>query len=636
VSQVSREITGTDRTIRDLLAGNHFSIDYYQREYKWETKQVLELLNDLATKFLGDYEESHSRREVARYGHYFLGSVIVSHKEGKRFLIDGQQRVTTLTLLLILIHNLQKDREDKVEIQNLILSTSYGEREFNLQVEERDPAMQALFAGEEFEASDCPESVTNLLGRFSDLEENFPEQLKERALPYFTDWLVQNVHIVEIVTYSDDDAYTIFETMNDRGLSLTATDMLRGYLLASITEAKERKQAGEVWKKRMLELQELGKESDADAIKAWLRSQHAESIRERKKDSLNQDFELIGSGFHRWVREKRDRLGLDMPGNCARFVLRDFNFYTKWFIRIRGAEMAYSAELPSVYRAACLSFTLQHTILLAPLVPEDPEEVCLKKLQIVGAYIETWLARRIWNSRQVGYSSLIYAAYLVIREIRGKPVEELARILKTRLDKDEDTFAKNERFRLHGQNRRYVHWLLACFTSQLESASGAADPFQSFFDTGKSKFEVEHIWANHFERHQDEFSHQADFEEHRNRIGGLLLLPKKFNASYGDMPYAEKREHYNTRNLLARSLHDLAYERNPGFLQFIRDTGLPFQPHPEFKAADLEARSQLYRQLAEKIWSPGRLLELAELEDDSQEEVGEAQEDGSGQMGLDF
>ncbi len=54
---------------------------------------------------------------------------------------------------------------------------------------------------------------------------------------YFIDWLLENVHLVEITAYSDDDAYTIFETMNDRGLSLSPTDMLKGYLLANIDPA---------------------------------------------------------------------------------------------------------------------------------------------------------------------------------------------------------------------------------------------------------------------------------------------------------------------------------------------------------------------------------------------------------------
>jgi len=124
---------------------------------------------------------------------------------------------------------------------------------------------------------------------------------------------------------------------------------------------------------------------------------------------------------------------------------------------------------------------------------------------------------------------------------------------------------------------------------------------------GRSGYEIEHIWANHPERHEDEFTQQADFQEYRNRIGGLLLLPKSFNASFGDLPYAEKREHYLKQNLLAQSLHELAYERNPGFLRFAKERQFPFRAHVEFKKVDLDARQQLYRRLAEDLWNPGRL-----------------------------
>ncbi|MBC7293422.1 MAG: hypothetical protein H5T84_04810, partial [Thermoleophilia bacterium] len=85
------------------------------------------------------------------------------------------------------------------------------------------------------------------------------------------------------------------------------------------------------------------------------------------------------------------------------------------------------------------------------------------------------------------------------------------------------------------------------------------------------------------------------------------------NASYGDLPYAEKREHYLGQNLLARSLHERAYQYNPGFLRFIKETGLPFRPHAEFKKADLDARQELYLRLAEQIWSPERLEREAAL-----------------------
>jgi hypothetical protein len=86
------------------------------------------------------------------------------------------------------------------------------------------------------------------------------------------------------------------------------------------------------------------------------------------------------------------------------------------------------------------------------------------------------------------------------------------------------------------------------------------------------------------------------------------LLPKSFNASYGDDTYADKLPHYNTQNLLARSLHPQCYEHNPGFIRFMEQSGLPFVPHAEFDKADLENRSQLYRKIAERIWNPADLL----------------------------
>ncbi len=118
---------------------------------------------------------------------------------------------------------------------------------------------------------------------------------------------------------------------------------------------------------------------------------------------------------------------------------------------------------------------------------------------------------------------------------------------------------------------------------------------------------MEHIWANHPERHNDEFSHPSEFMEYRNRIGGLLLLPKSFNASYGDMPYSEKLEHYYGQNLLAQSLYEKTYQHDPGFRRFLSETGLPFRAHKDFKKADLDARQELYRMIAEKIWDTDAL-----------------------------
>ena len=258
-------------------------------------------------------------------------------------------------------------------------------------------------------------------------------------------------------------------------------------------------------------------------------------------------------------------------------------------------------------------FTLQYPVLLAPLLQGDDEANGLRKVRVVAAYIDILIHRRIWNWRSIDYSTMQYAMFVIMRDIRGKNALELASLLTDRLNAEKETFVNNDSFRLHGMNGRQIHHLLARMTDYVETRSGLASRYSEYVQRGgKNSYEVEHIWANHPELHTDEFAHPNDFKDYRNRIGGLLLLPKSFNASYGDLPYDQKLPHYLEQNLLARSLNKQVYEHNPGFAQFIATSGLKFQAHPEFKKADLDARQELYRKLAELIWNPDRLAQEAQ------------------------
>lgn len=225
--------------------------------------------------------------------------------------------------------------------------------------------MEAIFTGDSFDETGQPESIQNILARYSDIEDRLPADLTGQALPYFVDWLIENVHLVEITAYSDDDAYTIFETMNDRGLSLTPTDMVKGYLLANINSVEQRNTASAVWKAQVQSLQGLGKEEDADAIKSWLRSQYAESIRERKQGAVPLDFDLIGTEFHRWVRNNEGRLGLNSGSDFRWFIERDFAFYANQYRRVREAAETLTAGLECVHYNAQQNFTLQYPVLLS-------------------------------------------------------------------------------------------------------------------------------------------------------------------------------------------------------------------------------------------------------------------------------
>jgi uncharacterized protein with ParB-like and HNH nuclease domain len=606
-----REIHGISKSVRELLKDMKYSVDYYQREYKWQTKQVEELLDDLTERFLEDHDDANPREAVAGYGHYFLGSIVVSNKKGQKFLIDGQQRLTTLTLLLIYLHNLQRDREDRVDVSDMIFSVKYGKKSFNLDVEERQRVMEALFNDEDYDPTGKSESVQNIYARYRDIEALFPEDLKGKSLPYFVDWLIENVHLVEITAYSDEDAYTIFETMNDRGLSLSPTDMLKGYLLANISDETRRTQATQIWKEVQHMLSEAGADGMADFFKAWLRSQYAESIRERKKHAKPQDFDRIGTEFHRWVRDHREEMGLKSPDDFYRFIDRDMRFYARWYKRLRQAAQEYTPGLEDIFHVAQLVVTLQYPVLLAAIKPQEDEATILKKIRIIAAFIENLLVRRLWNYHSISYSTMQYTLFQVMKLVRGKSPDELAEALVERLS-GEESFSANERFSMHKMNRYMIHRLLARMTDFVERQSGLPSRYIEYVSNGKVRYEVEHIWADHYERHKDEFTHPADFAEYRNRIGGLLLLPRSFNASYGDLPYEEKREHYLMQNLLAQSLHPKCYERNPGFLKFVEESGLPFKPYEQFKKAELDERQQLYILLAEQIWSAKRIMAIVE------------------------
>jgi uncharacterized protein with ParB-like and HNH nuclease domain len=609
-TQQTSFIEAKTRSIRELLKGVKYAIDFYQREYKWETRNITELLEDLENRFLSDFSEDHERPDVANYGPYFLGSIVICHRNGENFIIDGQQRLTSLTLLLMHIYHLRKDRREVPDVDDLIFSEQYGQKTFNINVPDRNKCMRALYEGETCDLADASASARNIVARYDDIIENFPASLEGDVLPYFVDWLLEKVRLVEIATNSDEDAYAIFETMNDRGLSLSPTDMLKGYLLANIREDDKKAEANKLWKQRILELNNTGQDEELDFFKNWLRAKYAQTMRERKRGATNQDFERIGSAFNKWVRDEKDRLKLNRSDDYEAFIHTQFNKFSDYYIRIRKAAWSLTPGLEYVYFNAQNNFTLQYPTLLAPLDANDSDSVIEQKIRLVAGYLDIFIARRAVNRRTLGYSSLTYPIFNLIKEIRGMSVSELAQHLKQRINEMHESFEGMLYFQMHHRNRRYVRQILARLTYYVDKESGQATHFEDLIASAndtKKPYEIEHIWANQYERHTDEFSSVYEFQEHRNRIGGLVLLPRGFNQSYGDKPYEEKLpRYYGQNNLLVQSLNPQCYENNPGFRRFIEESGLPFKPHEQFKLQDLDERQALYRQIAEQVWSTER------------------------------
>lgn len=617
MSERANSIDGVAKTIAEILKDKKYSIDYYQREYKWETKQLAELVTDLTGKFLELYSPDHKRTAVGGYPGYFLGSIIVSQKGSQPFVVDGQQRLTTLTLILTYLRRLQIDLgTSEVKIDELIYSEAYGEKSFNLDVADRIDSMQGLFEQGEYEAPpESVESVHTLIARYGEIEGLFPDELKGDALPYFIDWLKDRVQIVQITAYNDDDAYAIFETMNDRGLKLTPADMLKGYLLANIDDGAPRAKANDLWRSWMRRLDEFDEGLSSDFLKTWLRSQYSTKIRERKKDAKPQNWDRIGTEFHRWLRGDAKRIGLTSNDAFGTFVTRDLDFYARQYERIIEAEVSFASTSPLRFIRfnADHRFTLQDQMLLAPLRIDDDAATIDTKLEIVGRFIDILLAWRIWNFRATDYSTMQYGMTALMFRIRGLSVSELARELHRYLVDEKETFDSDADLYVHQQNRGQLHKILARLTDHITTQSGQASNYVELTGGTGVKYEVEHIWANHPERHTDEFVQETDFARHRNRVGGLLLLPKQHNGSYNDDTYEQKRPRYFSQNLLAASLDPQAYEKNPGFVRFVRSRGLDFRPYDAFTATSVTERGDLYRAIAKQVWNPEDLLRVAGL-----------------------
>jgi len=607
--QQSYAIHGVAQTVGEVLKGAHFEIDYYQREYKWESKQISELVADLTLRFLEAYEPGHERKQVAGYPYYFLGSTLISRRSSTRYIVDGQQRLTSLTLLLMHLRRLAQTDSSAPKIDDLIYSEKYGQKSFNLDIPDRAKCMAALFEGEDYPTEGEPESVSNLVARFGDIVDALPDDVTGEALPFFMDWLTDNVQLVVITAFSDDDAYGIFETMNDRGLKLAPTDMLKGYLLANISDEAGRNEANVTWRATMRRLADIAQDAPADFLKTWLRSQYAEKIRERKRGARPEDWDRIGTEFHRWTRENAKTLGLTLGKPFQDFIDVDAAFYAAAYQRALDAARGEDPELVYVAYNADREFTLQYQLLLAPLTPNDDRATVARKMDLVARFVDIVLARRIWNNKSIAYSTLQYSMFVTMRAIRRLEVPELGQELCRRLKDMEETFGPVHQLRLHQQNRFQIHRTLARLTDYVHLQSGDQSRYREFISQGGTKYEVEHVWADHWDQHTDEFQHAYDFAQERNLLGGLLVLPKSFNASYNDLTYEQKLPHYLTQNLLARSLHPQAYDHNPGFVHFVKSSGLPFKPYDQFTSKSFAERGDLYRQIAERVWNPEDILQ---------------------------
>ena len=168
-------------------------------------------------------------------------------------------------------------------------------------------------------------------------------------------------------------------------------------------------------------------------------------------------------------------------------------------------------------------------------------------------------------------------------------------------------------FRLNGWTVRYMLHILSRVTDYIETQSGMTSNFGNYINREiKNPYDIEHIICDHHDWYVSEYKEKDDFDKHRNKFGGLLILPMDKNRSLNDSPFNKKLPIYFGENLLAKSLNDDCYKNNPQFKRFFESENLKFKSYNNFDKKALLERQELYEELAKKIWSVTRLDEQTE------------------------
>lgn len=229
-----------------LISKSRFVIPQFQREYSWQTDEVIEFWSDLSSS--------------VETGDYFLGLIILTEKDNSKNVVDGQQRLVTLTLLATALYFEAKDLgrkalADRIEA-DFLRSIDYDTDEKLPRVTLSDPddnkTLQTILATGESPHAEIPEdSVSYRISQsFSYLKKQLRADLKKDAfkrLGKWTDFITNQLYFAVFIHPDDASAYTVFEVVNTRGKELTTADLLKNYVLSQ-TAAEEKQNRYEQWR----------------------------------------------------------------------------------------------------------------------------------------------------------------------------------------------------------------------------------------------------------------------------------------------------------------------------------------------------------------------------------------------------
>ncbi|WP_348536957.1 GmrSD restriction endonuclease domain-containing protein [Nocardia carnea] len=606
-------ISGFGVTIEGVFSSRRYRLDTYQREFSWTRSEVRRLVYDLRHRFMEDHRPTYERRRVAEYAPYFLGSFVYHEDEGITYIVDGQQRISTLHLFLIFLQSLLRDAGldgDADGLNPLIKSTSYGQSTFTIDISDRADLLEHVFRDDDYILpANAPAGSRRLWEAADELETIFPEDLRDEALPYFVDWLLNRVCMVGIKAASRAQGWEIYEGVNDRGVRLGPLDLLKSLLLRSVSG--ETAGIDNKWRAIITDLAAVDPNAPTRFLKSFFVGRYAQNIEDAARiDELYSqltDNPVQSGEFYGWFRDSVDRLGIKKQ-NQYRELIDSMSSYARHYCMLERAAQSFSAELPHLFFNRYNRIGGQFATVIAAVDRRDDPVSVKEKAELVGQYLDLVFVWRFLGGLPVTEDDLAAVSWDVIHDLRkssSMPARALRVVLAEHVRVLDYAFTGMGTLGLQASNKRQIRYLLGRLTSFVAVGCNKPD------DSGRYlaedvPFEIEHIWANKFDRYQAEVGTRQAFDAHRNRLGALVLLPKSDNSSYRDRPFDEKVSWYQRQNDLAASLHRDHRNHNAPFNRFVRENKLEkeFRGYSKFNVDSINERQDLYKKLCERIWSP--------------------------------
>lgn len=306
------KVTPTSKTLGDVLRGNFLKVPRFQRPYDWDRDNLTEFWNDLKDRIDADY---------------FMGSLVVFGDRKERNLIslvDGQQRITTITIMLAIIRNHLEalgesgpaaaiheliESRDMDNKSRFVLEHDPSDRYFQSAVQIRQPDLKVAPDGVQQE--NFQGALRFLDGALkSEARSRFDDDQKKSVdyLKHLRDCILQ-MHFISIELDDEDDAYLIFETLNTRGKDLRTSDLLKNHfmrLLPSGTKGMDK--AKNAWSDTIEKLNSVTVSIDPDSflLHYWLGNKYSVS---KAKLFLSYKSEIKSSNAEKWLDDIKSAAG---------------------------------------------------------------------------------------------------------------------------------------------------------------------------------------------------------------------------------------------------------------------------------------------------------------------------------------